>query len=316
MPRFILRRVLLAIPIIFGVSLVVFLTVKIMHGDPVAALLGPHASAHARKALYARYGLDKPVPLQYVTWLTHAVRGDLGDSISRGTTVLPIVRSALYNTLVLTLAASVISLVGGVILAVIAAFGPGRLSRRLAAFLGMFSVSMPQYSLGVVLIVIFSAHLHMFPAGGMRDVINGGKLWSHLVLPSIAAAAIPMGIIARMFSAALLETQSEAWVENLRSRGLRRSRMLLHFMHGSLAALLTIAGLQIGYLLGGVIYVEVVFSWPGLGSLIYDSISKRDMPVIQAGVLISALAFVLVNIMVDVSRAALDPRLRQAATGE
>jgi peptide/nickel transport system permease protein len=316
MPRFIARRLLYAVPIVIGVSIVVFSTVKIMPGDPVAALLGPHASAKARAALYSRYGLDKTVPLQYLAWVLHAVRGDLGDSISRGTAVLPIVRSALNNTLVLTLAASFISLLGGVVLAVLAAFGPARLARRLASFLGIFSVSMPQYSLGVVLIVIFSAHLHWAPAGGMRDIINGGQLWQHLLLPSIAASAIPMGIIARMFSAALLETQSEDWVDNLRSRGLSRGRMLFHFVRGSAASLLTIAGLQIGYLLGGVIYVEVVFSWPGLGSLIYDSISKRDLPVIQAGVLISALAFVLVNIAVDVSRAALDPRLRKAATGE
>jgi peptide/nickel transport system permease protein len=316
MPRFIARRLLLAIPIILGVSLVVFATVKIMPGDPVAALLGPHASARARAALYARYGLDKTVPLQYVTWLFHAARGDLGSSISRGTSVLPIVRSALNNTLVLTFSASVISLVGGVILAVIAAFGPARVARRMASFIGIFSVSMPQYSLGVVLIVVFSAHLHWAPAGGMHDVINGGKLWQHLVLPSIAASAIPMGIIARMFSAALLETQSADWVDNLRARGLSRARLLYHFVRGSAASLLTIAGLQIGYLLGGVIYVEVIFAWPGLGNLIYDSISKRDLPVIQAGVLVSALAFVLINIIVDVSRAALDPRLRQAATGE
>jgi peptide/nickel transport system permease protein len=316
MLKFTARRLLLAIPIILGVSLVVFLTVKIMPGDPVAALLGPHANARAKAALYARYGLNKPIPLQYVAWLTHGLRGDLGDSISRGTAVLPIVRAALNNTLILTASATVVSLVGGGILAVLAAFGPGSVSRRLASFLGMFSVSMPQYSLGVVLIVVFSAHLNWFPAGGMHDLINGGKLWSHLILPTIAASAIPMGIIARMFSAALLETQSEAWVENLRSRGLHRRRMLLHFIRGSAASLLTIAGLQIGYLLGGVIYVEVVFAWPGLGSLIYDSISKRDLPVIQAGVLLSALAFVLVNIAVDVSRAALDPRLRKAATGE
>jgi peptide/nickel transport system permease protein len=314
--RFAIRRLLLAIPIVFGVSIVVFLTIKIMHGNPVAALLGPHATPAAKKALYARYGLDKPVPLQYTSWLWHAIRGDLGDSISRGTAVLPIVRSALNNTLVLTVAASVISVVGGVVLAVVAAFGPARISRRLASFLAMFSVSMPQYSLGVVLIVVFAAHLRWAPAGGMHDMINGGKLFQHLILPSIAAAAIPMGIIARMFSAALLETQSEDWVDNLRARGLSQWRMLYHFVRGSAASLLTIAGLQIGYLLGGVIYVEVVFAWPGLGSLIYDSISKRDLPVIQAGVLISALAFVLVNVFVDVSRAIIDPRLRKAATGE
>src|ERR1700716_856376 len=130
MPRFIARRLLLAIPIILGVSLVVFATVKIMPGDPVAALLGPHATAQSRAALYARYGLNKTVPLQYVAWLLHGIRGDLGDSISRGTGVLPIVRSALGNTLILTVAASVISLVGGVVLAVLAAFGPARFGRR------------------------------------------------------------------------------------------------------------------------------------------------------------------------------------------
>ena len=316
MPRFIARRLLLAVPITIGVSLIVFLTVKLMPGNPVAALLGPHATPGSRHALYARYGLNRPLPVQYVVWLRHSIAGDLGDSISRGTAVLPIARSALSNTLILALSASILSLVGGVILAVVAAFGPAPIARRLASFIGIFSVSIPQYSLGVVLIVAFSAHLHWFPAGGMRNVITGGGLYSHLVLPSIAAAAIPMGIIARMFSAALLETQSEDWVENLRARGLRRGRLIFHFVRGSAASLLTIAGLQIGYLLGGVIYVEVVFSWPGLGNLIYESISKRDLPVIQGGVLLSALAFVLVNIVVDVARAGLDPRLRKAATGE
>lgn len=316
MPRFIVRRCLLAVPIILGVSFIVFVTVKLMPGNPVAALLGPHATVAARHALYARYGLDKPLPIQYFVWLRHSIVGDLGDSISRGTAVLPIVKSALSNTLILAGTAAVISTVGGVVLAIIAAFSPAPIARRVAAFLGIFSVSIPQYSLGVVLIVAFSAHLHWFPAGGMRNVITGGGLWQHVFLPSIAASAIPMGIIARMFTAALAETQSEDWVENLRARGLRRGRMIFHFVRGSSASLLTIAGLQIGYLLGGVIYVEVVFSWPGLGQLIYDSISKRDLPVIQGGVLLSALAFVLVNIVVDVARAGLDPRLRKAAAGE
>jgi peptide/nickel transport system permease protein len=316
MLRFATRRLLLAIPIIIGVSIIVFLTVKIMPGNPVAALLGPHATPTARRELYARYGLDKPLPFQYVTWFAHTVRGDLGDSISQGTSVLPIVRTAMKNTLILAAAASVVAIIGGVGLAVLIAFGPRRAAKRLSAFLSMLSVSMPQYTLGVILIVVFSAHLHWAPAGGMHDIINGGKLWQHLILPTIAAAAIPMGIIARMFSAALLETQSEDWVDNLRARGLSRHRLLLHFMRGSAAALLTIAGLQVGYLLGGVIYVEVVFNWPGLGQLIYQSISKRDMPVIQAGVLLAALAFVLLNIAVDICRAALDPRLRKAVIGE
>jgi peptide/nickel transport system permease protein len=282
-------------------------------GDPIAAILGPRATPDTRALLSHRYGLDRPLPFQYFSWLGNAVRGDLGDSIAQQRQVLDLVRSSFSNTIVLAAFAGAVSVIGGALLGFVAAFGRGRTSRSLSSMLSLGAVSMPQYSLGIVLVVVFAANLSVLPASGMRDVTDPASLTSlfqHMILPGITAAAIPMGIVARMFAAALKEESQAAYVESLRARGLSEARVRMHIVHGSLASLLTISGLQVGYLLGGVVFVEVIFAWPGVGLLVYQSISKRDFPVIQAGILVAALAFVLINVVVDIGRAALDPRVR------
>jgi peptide/nickel transport system permease protein len=313
MKRYLGQRLLLTAPILIGVSIIVFFTVQLVPGDPISTLVGAHATPETRALMTKQYGLDKPLPLQYVVWLGHALQGNLGASISQQRDVTGIVTTAFSNTLTLTAFAALIAVVLGAVLAMTITFGRRRLSRMLSSVVSLASVSMPQYSLGVIFIVVFAADLAWFPAGGMRDVLEPGSTTSllhHLVLPGLTAAAIPTGIIARMFSATLAEESQEPYVENLRARGLSEWTVRRHIVHGSLASLLTISGLQIGYLLGGVVFVEVVFAWPGIGQLVYQSISKRDYPVIQAGVLISALAFVVINLVVDVARAVLDPRVR------
>jgi peptide/nickel transport system permease protein len=313
MLRYIGRRFLFTIPILLGVSVVVFMFIKLIPGDPISAILGPRATPATRALLEERYGLDKPLPAQYVTWLAHAATGNLGDSIAQQGDVLQLVKTSFVNTAILSGFAAVVSIVGGAWLGFASAFGRGRLARGLSRFLSLISVSMPQYSLGIILVVIFAVNLGAFPASGMRDVTDPGSLSSlfqHLVLPGLTAAAIPMGIVGRMFSAALTDESEQSYVESLRARGLPEWRVRLHVTHGSLASLLTISGLQVGYLLGGVVFVEVIFAWPGIGLLVYQSISRRDFPVIQAGVLVAALAFVVINLVVDIARAALDPRVR------
>lgn len=307
------RRILLTVPILLGVSLVVFFMIKLVPGDPIAAILGPRSDPASRAMLEQRYGLDRPLPFQYTSWLGNAVQGDLGDSIAQQRPVLDLVRSSFSNTLVLAGVAGAGSVLGGAFLGFVAAFGRGRTSRTISSTLSLSAVSMPQYSLGIVLVVIFAANLSVLPAGGMRDVTDPGSLTSlleHLILPGITAAAIPMGIVARMFAAALKEETQAGYVESLRARGLSERRVRRHIVHGSLASLLTISGLQVGYLLGGVVFVEVIFAWPGVGLLVFNSISRRDFPVIQAGILVSALSFVMINVAVDIARAALDPRVR------
>ena len=311
MGRYVLLRTLVMLPIALGVSIVVYVTVKLIPGDPVASILGSHPSASARAAVEHRYGLDKPPVVQYFYWLGHVLRGDLGESISLQMPVRTLVSSAVGNTLVLAGFAALVAVGGGVILGTIMAFARRRSPRVVANAVAVTSLSVPQYTLGVLFIVTFAVNLGWFPTGGMRDAITGGGVLQHVVLPGFASGLVPMGIIARMYSAALRETASSGWVESLRARGLSTPRLVGHIVYGSTSPLLTIAGLQLGYLLGGVVYVEVIFAWPGLGQLVYESISKRDLPVIQAGVLVSALAFVILNFGVDLLRAVIDPRVRK-----
>lgn len=315
MRRYVLRRVLLVVPVLLGVSLVVFFTLKLLPGDPVSSLLGPTATEQDRADLIAAYGLDQPLVQQYGTWLGNVVTGDLGRSIARQTDVTPMVTDALSNTLILTGVAFAIAVVGGLGLGAIGGFRRGKPSAAVASGISVLSLSAPQYSVGLILMIYLGVQTGWFPTGGMYTAGSAetlSDLASHVVLPAIAAALVPMGILARMFRAALLDAQSQDWVEALRARGIPRSKIRRHVIHNSLPSVLTVAGLQFGYLLSGVVFVETIYSWPGLGLLVFQSISQRDVAVIQAGVLVSALAFVVANLVVDVVHGLIDPRVQTA----
>jgi peptide/nickel transport system permease protein len=310
---FVAKRILSAIPIVVGVSIVVFIMIKIIPGDPIASLLGPTSTARQRADLTARLGLDRALPAQYWAWIRHVLTGDLGTSIAKQTAVRPLVTSAFENTLVLTAFSAVFAFAGGMVLGAISALRRGRISATISNAISLVSISVPQYSISLLLIIYVAARTHWFPTSGMFNAVDGGTwgdLGKHIVLPGIAAALVPMGIIARMFRSTVIDVMSMEFVDALRSRGLSERRILAHAFHNTLPTLLTIAGLQLGYLLGGVIFIETVFSWPGVGLLVYQSISQRDLPVIQAGVIVSALAFVLINIVVDTLQAVVDPRVR------
>jgi peptide/nickel transport system permease protein len=314
MLRFVARRILMAVPTLIGVSLVIFLTLKLIPGDPVATLLGPTATPQTRAALVQRLGLDQPLPVQYVAWLGSALRGDLGNSIARQVPVAPMVIDAFKNTLLLALASMVVATVGGLILGGIGALRPNDSLGKISSILSVLTVSTPQYSIALVLLIVLSVSYPLLPSSGMYDAVGSGgvdDLLRHIAMPAVAAALAPMGITARMFRASLLEVMGQDFIESLRERGLSELAVIRHAIHNTFPPLLTITGLQLGYLLGGVVFVETIFSWPGVGQLVFDSIARRDLPVIQAGVLVSALAFVLVNVFVDTSHALIDPRVRQ-----
>jgi peptide/nickel transport system permease protein len=313
MLRFFIRRLLLTVLILLGVSLVVFLVTKLIPGDPVATLLGPNSTPEDRARLVVKYGFDRPLPVQYVAYLWTLLHGDLGRSIARQVPAVSVIIPAFANTLLLGAFASVLAILGGVVLGTIAALRRDGVAARLVAAVSLFSVSAPQYVVAVVLIVLFAVQTRLLPSGGISSAIGGGgfgDLSEHIVLPGVTAAMVPMGIIARMFRSSLLDVLSQDFVVALRGHGLPGRTVLLHVVHNSLPSLLTISGLQVGYLLGGVVFVETVFTWPGLGQLIFTSISERDLPVIEAGVLISAFAFVVINLAVDTLHAAIDPRIR------
>lgn len=309
---FLVRRVAFIIPILIGVSLIVFGTVKMVPGDPVSAMLGPSATPEARESLTEHLGLDKALPVQYVVWLGNAVQGDLGRSISRQVEVTSLVWDAMKNTLLLTGFAMFLALVLGIGLGSIAVYRRGKLSSRAASLISIFGISAPQYTLGLIFVVVFALELGLFPPGGIRDPSGDGgpvDLLRHILLPGVAAALVPAGIIARLFASSMLDVMGEDFVEALRARGLRQRAVMKHVVWNTMPPLLTIAGLQLGYLLGGVIFVETIFNWPGIGMLVFQSVTQRDLPVIQGAVLFSAGLFVLLNLAVDILHRVIDPRL-------
>ncbi|MFC1411250.1 ABC transporter permease [Streptacidiphilus sp. N1-12] len=313
MRRFLLRRLLLAVPTLLGVTVVVFATVALVPGDPVGNFLGPGAPPAARAALTRRLGLDRPLPVRYAVWLWHALRGDLGTSISAQRPVSDLLLPAFGQTLLLAACAFLLVLVGGVLLGGLGAVRPQGPAGRLSGALSTLAVSAPQYSVSLLLIAVFSVQLRWLPAGGTQDAFGSGgtaDLLRHLLLPAVAAAVVPLGLTARVFRAALASVLSGELAESLRARGLSRAAVLRHCLHNASPALLTIGGLQLAYLLEGVVFVETLFSWPGVGQLLYHALSARDLPVIEGGVLLVATAFVGINILVDTAHAAIDPRVR------
>jgi peptide/nickel transport system permease protein len=311
MARFLLRRLLLAIPILLGVSIVVFITIKLIPGDPVATLLGPNATPQARADLTSRLGLDQPVPVQYLHWLKSVAQGDFGTSLSLQQPVGSLVATAFGNTAILAGTALILALIGGVILGSIVALRPRGVLAKVVSATSVAAISIPQYTVAL-LALLFAVETGALPTGGMHDtgVTGLGDLLKHLILPATAAALTPMGIVARMYAVSLSDVLSQEFVGSLRARGLSQATVIRHAMHNAVPSLLTITGLQVGYLLGGVLFVETIFSWPGIGLLVYQTISSRDMAVIQAGVLVSAVVLVLVNVLVDTVHGFIDPRVR------
>lgn len=315
MRQFFARRLPIAILTLLGVTIVVFITIKIIPGNPVADLAGANSSAAARAALTRRLGLDSSWPVQYFDWLKSVLSGNLGTSIARQTAVGPLVFSAFGNTLILALGAGVVAVVGGMVLGAVGTLR-GRPARATTSALSAISVSAPQYTVAYILLILLSVEHRVFPSGGMSSATGSGGFGSllyHLVLPAIAAGIVPMGIIARLFRSSLTDVMHQEFITNLRARGLSPTRTFVHALHNTLPSLFTIAGLQIGFLLGGVIFVETIFTWPGIGQLIYQSISARDYPVIQAASLIVATALVLTNLLVDAGHALIDPRIRRVS---
>lgn len=315
---YVAKRLALLVPILAGVSIIVFLLIQLAPGDPSTSLLGPRSTPEAREALRRDLGLDQPLPVQYVKWVASAVQLDLGESVAKSRPVSELAWTGFKNTLVLTAGASVFAVVAGLALGAIGAVRQFSRSDRAAMGVALFLTAVPGYWLGMLLVALFAVELRLLPSGGMRNVVeDGGTLdvLRHLLLPALAAGAVAAGIIARTVRASLLEVLGLDFVQALRAAGLpERTILARHVLRNALPPILSMVGLQIGYLLSGVVFIEVVFSWPGIGLLIFESIGQRDLPMLLGGVLVVSLAFVLINLVVDVLHMLIDPRLRHAAT--
>jgi peptide/nickel transport system permease protein len=319
MVRFVIHRLLLIVPVIFGVSIIIFLLVQLAPGDVTSTLLGPMASESAKEVLRADMGLDRPLWVQYSKWLVAVLQGDIGTSWVHKRSVAGIVLPKFVNTLLLASSAMLIAYIVGFTTGMFAAAQAHTIYDRLISALVLMVGSIPLYWAGLVLVLLFSLTWRWLPATGMHSFSGDGGVFDvlrHLVLPAVAASLPSTALISRMTRAAMIETLSQNYIRVARAKGLRRSLILRkHALRNALPPIVTVSGMELGYLLGGVVFIEVVFAWPGLGFQLYNSIIGRDLPTVQGAVLLIALAFVLINLAVDVLNAYLDP-LTRASSGD
>jgi peptide/nickel transport system permease protein len=308
------RRLVLLLPVLAGVSIIIFMVLHLSPGDPAEIMLGSQATKEDLARLHADLGLDEPLHVQYVRWLGHVARGDLGRSLWMKRPVLGEVLTRLRATVLLTASALLVSTTVGIALGVTAAMRPHSVLDRVSAVASLFGASMPSFWLGIVLMVIFALWLGWLPASGMYAPHSGGDLrdlLSHLVLPAVTLAAASVTIVARLTRSAMLESLEQDYVRTARAKGVtERAVVLRHGLGNALVPIVTVVGVQAGYLLGGAVLTETVFAWPGVGTLMVQGILARDFPLVQGCVLVVALSFVLVNLAVDLLYAWLDPRIR------
>jgi peptide/nickel transport system permease protein len=304
MTRFLIRRLVLTIPVLVGVATLVFLLIHLVPGDPVQAMLGENASPEDVADLRARLGMDRPLYLQYASFIKGAATGDLGTSLRTSQPVAALIAERVPATVELAAAAMLAAVVVALPLGIVAAVSAGTAIDHAATTLALVGISMPNFWLGPLLAIIFSVSLGWLP-------VSGRGTPAHLVLPAITLGAPLAAILARMTRASVIEELGEPYVLAARARGVSRTRVVLkHALPNSLIPIVTVLGLQFGAVLTGAVITETIFAWPGIGRLLIQSISARDYPAVQGCILLIAVTYVFMNVLVDVAYGLLDPRIR------
>ena len=312
---FLLRRLLYTLPIMAGVALVCFALVHLAPGDPLVSILPPDASVELQERLRELYGFNRSYPEQFAGWVWRAVQGDLGTSIASGRPVASEVLRAVGNTLRIALLATLIGFVLGCMFGFVAGYFQHSWIDRAASLVSVLGVSVPHYWLGMVLVIVFSVFLNWLPPGGAGASTEWAWDWEHfkhMLLPDVTMSLIPMGIISRTVRALVADILAQEFIVGLRAKGLTDLGIFLHVVKNAAPTALAVMGLQLGYLLGGSILIETVFSWPGTGFLLNSAIFQRDLPLLQGTILVLAMFFVVLNLLVDVVQTLLDPRIARA----
>jgi peptide/nickel transport system permease protein len=332
MLRFVVRRLLLLIPILIGLSILVFVWIRALPGGPAEALLGERANPEAIRQIREQYGLDKPVYVQYWTYVKTTAQGDLGTSVTTRRPVLDELEQRFPATIELTISALIFAVTLGIPLGFVAAKKYGTATDHASLIISLLGISIPVFFLAILLKYVFAVKLGWLPTVGrisatidiehptnfyLLDALLAGDLpafWDvskHLILPAIALGSIPLAIIARITRASVLDVQNEDYVRTARAKGLSpRVVDERHIFKNALLPIVTIIGLQAGLLLSGAVLTETVFAFPGMGTWLVDAIKQRNYPVLQGGILFVSLVFVLVNLLVDISYAYINPRIR------
>jgi peptide/nickel transport system permease protein len=330
--RFAVRRLLLLVPILIGLSILVFLWIRALPGGPAQSLLGERATESTVREIEEQYGLDDPIHVQYFRYVENVVRGDFGTSIRSRRPVSDELGERFPATIELALAAMLFSVLLGIPLGFFAAKRYGSIFDHGSLLASLLGVSIPIFFLAILLKYIFAIQLGLLPTVGRQDVLinidhptnfyvldaiiagNPEAFWDaieHLILPAIALGTIPLAIIARITRASVLDVQNEDYVRTARAKGLApRTVDRRHVLRNALLPISTIIGLQVGLLLSGAVLTETVFAWPGMGTWLVEAIENRNYPVLQGGILFLAVVFVLVNLLVDLSYALINPRIR------
>jgi peptide/nickel transport system permease protein len=315
MLAYLIRRLVLTVPVVLGISVIVFLVISLIPGDPATAILGAFATPENVAKLNAELGLDRPLPIQYLHWLGGLLQGDLGRSYSLDRPVADEIAERLGPTLLLAGAALLLCAVFGVLGGIAAAVRQYGWPDKLITIVVLIGISTPSFWLGIVLILIFAVDLKWFPTGGMYSLFGDRSLLEllhHLALPALTLAIVATGVIARLTRANMLEVLRQDYVRTARAKGLREGPVIFrHAFQNALVALIPIIGIQAGFVFSGAVYIESVFQWPGIGRMLVTAISTRDILLVQGGVLVVAVAYVLLNLLTDLLQSVLDPRVRQ-----
>jgi len=314
MGGYILKRLVSAVPVLLGITVIVFLIMAMIPGDPATAILGSYATPENVEKLNRDLGLDKPLVQRYFIWLGNMLTGDFGRSFSLNRPVLDEVLERFNATLILAGTAFVLCSVLGVAAGAVSAarqYGVADKAITLAVLIG---ISIPSFFLGMMMILLFAVNLRWLPVSGMYAIYGGGDLpdlLRHLVMPATALAVVATGVIARLSRSAMLEVLRQDFIRTARAKGVpERAVIWRHALKAAMVSIIPVLGIQAGFVLSGAVYVEIVFQWPGVGRMLVDAILTRDILLVQGGVVFVAACYVLFNILVDVAQSLLDPRIK------
>jgi peptide/nickel transport system permease protein len=314
MSGYILKRLAYAVPVIVGLSVIVFGIMALIPGDTATALLGSYATPENVARINRDLGLDRPVWEQYFVWVGNLLQGDFGRSYILNRPVLDEILERFGATLILAGAALVLCSIFGILAGVISAVRQFGWADRIITLFVLIGISTPAFWLGLIFILLFAVQWRLLPASGMYAVYGGGDLPDlllHLILPATTLAIVATGVIARLTRAAMLEVLRQDFVRTARAKGLdERAVIYRHAFKAALVSIIPVIGIQAGFVMGGAVYIETVFQWPGIGQMLVNAISTRDLLLVQGGVLLVAVTYVLINLIADVAQAVLDPRLK------
>ncbi|SFP92504.1 ABC transporter permease [Tranquillimonas alkanivorans] len=314
MGGYILKRLLSAVPVLLGITVIVFLIMSLIPGDPATAILGAYATPENVEKLNRDLGLDEPMIERYFIWLYNMLQGDFGRSYSLNRPVLDEILERFSATLILAGTSFILCSILGILAGVVSAARQYGMADKLITFVVLIGISVPSFFLGMMMILLFAVNLRWLPVSGMYAIYGGGDLPDlirHLTMPALALSAVATGVIARMARSAMLEVLRQDFVRTARAKGVHERRVITrHALRAAMVAIIPVLGIQAGFVLSGAVYIEIVFQWPGVGRMLVDAILTRDLLLVQGGVVFVAACYVLFNIAVDVAQSLLDPRIK------